>query len=43
MATPEDLRELETSLTEVTLQKKAAVESQDFEEAGRHRDREKEL
>ena len=43
MATPEDLRELETSLTEVTQQKKAAVESQDFEEAGRLRDREKEL
>ena len=43
MATPEDLRELETSLVEVTQQKKAAVESQDFEEAGRLRDREKEL
>ncbi len=43
MATPEDLQELETSLIEVTQQKKAAVEAQDFEEAGHLRDREKEL
>ncbi len=43
MATPDDLRELETSLIEVTQQKKAAVEAQDFEKAGHLRDREKEL
>ena len=43
MHTPEDLREMETSLAEVVQRKKAAVEAQDFEEAGRLRDREKEL
>jgi len=43
MRTPEDLRELESSLAEVTQKKKAAVEAQDFEEAGQLRDREKEL
>ena len=43
MHTPEDLRELESSLNEIVLRKKAAVESQDFEEAGRLRDQEKEL
>ena len=43
MDTPDDLRELETDLAEVVQRKKAAVESQDFEEAGRLRDREKEL
>ena len=43
MRTPEDLREVEANLTEVVLRKKAAVEAQDFEEAGRLRDTEKEL
>ena len=43
MRTPEDLRELESSLAEVTQKKKSAVEAQDFEEAGQLRDREKEL
>ena len=43
MDTPDDLRELETDLAEIVQRKKAAVESQDFEEAGRLRDREKEL
>ena len=43
MNTPDDLRELEVELAEVVQRKKAAVESQDFEEAGNLRDREKEL
>ncbi|MEZ5381917.1 MAG: ATP-dependent Clp protease ATP-binding subunit [Microthrixaceae bacterium] len=43
MAAPEEFRELEAELAEVSGQKKEAVESQDFEEAGRMRDREKEL
>jgi len=43
MHTPEDLREVETDLSEVVQRKKAAVEAQDFEEAGRLRDTEKEL
>ena len=43
MHTPEDLREIETDLSEVVQRKKAAVEAQDFEEAGRLRDTEKEL
>ncbi len=43
MHTPEDLRDLEVGLAEVVLQKKAAVEAQDFEEAGNLRDREKEI
>ena len=43
MQTPPDYREIENELAEVVNSKKAAVESQDFEEAGRLRDREKEL
>ena len=43
MNTPDDLRELEVELAEVVQRKKAAVEAQDFEEAGNLRDREKEL
>src|SRR5690606_30366252 len=43
MATPPDYKELETELGEVVRQKKEAVEAQRFEEAGRLRDREKEL
>jgi ATP-dependent Clp protease ATP-binding subunit ClpC len=43
MQTPEDYRELENAIAEVTRKKKEAVEKQDFEEAGRLRDREKEL
>jgi ATP-dependent Clp protease ATP-binding subunit ClpC len=43
MQTPPDYREIENELAEVVRAKKAAVESQDFEEAGRLRDREKEL
>ena len=43
MHTPDDLREIETDLAEVVQRKKAAVEAQDFEEAGRLRDSEKEL
>ncbi len=43
MHTPEDLREIETDLSEVVQRKKAAVEAQDFEEAGSLRDTEKEL
>ena len=43
MNTPDDLRELETELSEIVQRKKASVESQDFEEAGNLRDREKEL
>ena len=43
MQTPPDYRELENEIAEVTRKKKEAVESQDFEEAGRLRDREKEL
>ena len=43
MNTPDDLRELEVELAEIVQRKKAAVESQDFEEAGNLRDREKEL
>ena len=43
MHTPEDLREIETDLSGVVQRKKAAVEAQDFEEAGRLRDTEKEL
>ncbi|MDP6215368.1 MAG: Clp protease N-terminal domain-containing protein, partial [Acidimicrobiales bacterium] len=42
MHTPEDLRDLEVALAEVVMQKNAAVEAQDFEEAGGLRDREKE-
>ena len=43
MHTPEDLREVEANLAEVVQRKKAAVDAQDFEEAGRLRDAEKEL
>src|SRR6201999_132725 len=40
---PPDYRELENEIAEVTRKKKEAVERQDFEEAGRLRDQEKEL
>jgi len=43
METPPDYKEIEDSLAKVTEDKKAAVESQDFELAGSLRDREKEL
>ena len=43
MQTPPDYREIENELADVVTAKKDAVESQDFEEAGRLRDREKEL
>ena len=43
MATPPDLKELETKLTDVQEAKKRAVEEQRFEEAGRLRDQEKAL
>jgi ATP-dependent Clp protease ATP-binding subunit ClpC len=43
MATPPDLKEIETKLTEVQEAKKTAVEEQRFEEAGRLRDQEKSL
>jgi ATP-dependent Clp protease ATP-binding subunit ClpC len=43
METPPDFKEIENELAIVTNEKKAAVESQDFEEAGRLRDKEKEL
>ncbi|MEL6984536.1 MAG: AAA family ATPase, partial [Actinomycetota bacterium] len=43
MSTPPAFKELENELSEVTEQKKEAVESQNFEEAGRLRDTEKEL
>ena len=43
MQAPPDYRELENEISEVTNNKKEAVERQDFEEAGRLRDREKEL
>jgi ATP-dependent Clp protease ATP-binding subunit ClpC len=43
MVTPPDYKELENELAQVTQQKKEAVEAQNFEEAGRLRDREKEL
>ncbi|NNE74039.1 MAG: AAA family ATPase, partial [Acidimicrobiales bacterium] len=43
METPPDFKELENELAEVVRQKKTAVEEQQFEEAGRLRDREKEL
>jgi ATP-dependent Clp protease ATP-binding subunit ClpC len=43
METPEDYKELENEIAVVVQQKKAAVEAQDFEEAGNLRDREKEL
>ncbi|CAB4776951.1 MAG: AAA domain-containing protein [Actinobacteria bacterium] len=43
MSTPPDYKELENELGEVVRKKKEAVEAQRFEEAGRLRDREKEL
>jgi ATP-dependent Clp protease ATP-binding subunit ClpC len=43
MQTPPDYREIENELADVVAKKKDAVESQDFEAAGRLRDREKEL
>ena len=43
MSTPPDLREIELKLNEVQEAKKAAVEEQRFEEAGRLRDQEKAL
>ncbi|RMH78749.1 MAG: ATP-dependent Clp protease ATP-binding subunit [Actinomyces sp.] len=43
METPPAYKELEAELAEVVRQKKEAVEAQRFEEAGRLRDREKEL
>ncbi len=43
MATPPEFKELEGELNGVVEQKKRAVENQDFEEAGRLRDKEKEL
>jgi ATP-dependent Clp protease ATP-binding subunit ClpC len=43
METPPDYKELENQIAEVVQQKKEAVESQQFEEAGRLRDKEKEL
>ena len=43
MKTPPDFKEIENELAIVTNDKKAAVESQNFEEAGRLRDKEKEL
>ncbi len=43
METPPDFKELENEITKVVTEKKEAVEAQQFEEAGRLRDREKEL
>ncbi len=43
METPPDYKELENSIAQVVQQKKEAVEGQNFEEAGRLRDKEKEL
>jgi ATP-dependent Clp protease ATP-binding subunit ClpC len=43
METPADYKEIETELSGVVEAKKKAVESQDFEEAGKLRDKEKEL
>jgi ATP-dependent Clp protease ATP-binding subunit ClpC len=43
METPPDFKELENSIAQVVQEKKEAVEAQRFEEAGRLRDREKEL
>src|SRR5919197_1050624 len=43
MKTPADYKDLENELARVVESKKKAVESQDFEEAGRLRDSEKEL
>ncbi len=43
MATPPAFKELESEISDVVKRKKDAVESQDFEEAGRLRDSEKDL
>ena len=43
MKTPPDYKELENQIAQVQQEKKEAVEGQQFEEAGRLRDREKEL
>ena len=43
METPTDYKDFENQLSLVVAQKKGAVEQQDFEEAGRLRDKEKEL
>src|SRR6476619_5970525 len=43
METPPDFKELENRIAQVQQQKKEAVEAQRFEEAGKLRDREKEL
>ena len=43
MSSPNDYKEFENQLSQVMAQKKSAVEQQDFEEAGRLRDKEKEL
>jgi len=43
METPPEYKELEAEISDVVRQKKDAVESQQFEEAGRLRDKEKEL
>src|SRR3546814_5984486 len=43
METPADFKEIENELAGVVDAKKKAVESQNFEEAGRLRDKEKEL
>ena len=43
METPPDFKELENQIAQVVQQKKEAVEAQRFEEAGRLRDKEKEL
>jgi ATP-dependent Clp protease ATP-binding subunit ClpC len=43
MQTPSDYKDLENELADVVESKKKAVEQQDFEEAGRLRDKEKEL
>jgi len=43
METPPDFRELENQIAQVQQQKKDAVEAQRFEEAGKLRDKEKEL
>ena len=43
METPPDFKELENEIAKVVAEKKEAVEAQSFEEAGRLRDREKEL
>src|SRR4051794_39837972 len=43
METPPDYKELENQIAQVVQKKKEAVEAQNFEEAGRLRDKEKEL